>query len=82
MGHSCFMHPRAITVFCLGKYPVNHDATKLIGYLVALTRANPCQTRIPKGKHRLRAHTPRVGDVRLITVVPARGGAAALGCGR
>ena len=67
------MHPRAITVFCLGKYPVNHDAPKLIRYLVALTGADLCQTRIPKGKHRLRAHIPRVGDVRLITVAPARG---------
>ena len=52
---------------------MNHDAPKLIRYLVALTGGDPCQTRIPKGKHRLRAHTQRVGDVRLITVVPARG---------
>ena len=67
------MPPRAITVFCLGKYPVNHDATKLIGYLVALTGADLCQTRISRGEHRLRAHTQRIGDVRLITVVPTRG---------
>ena len=52
---------------------MNHDAPKLIRYLVALTGGDPCQTRIPRGKHRLRAHTQRVGDVRLITVVPSRG---------
>ncbi len=52
---------------------MNYDVPKLIRYLVALTGADPCQTWIPKGKHRLRAHTQRVGDVRLITVVPARG---------
>jgi hypothetical protein len=34
------MPPRAITGFYPGKYPVNHDATKLTWYLVALTVTN------------------------------------------
>ena len=52
---------------------MNYDVPKLIRYLVALTGGDPCQTWIPKGKHRLSAHTQHLGDVRLITVVPARG---------
>ena len=34
---------------------VNHDATKLTCYLIALTGANPCQAQLPRDQQRLTA---------------------------
>jgi hypothetical protein len=52
---------------------MTQDVGHLIRYLLALSGADPGRARIPRGKHRLRVHTQRVGDVRLITVAPAKG---------
>lgn len=52
---------------------MTQDVGRLIRYLLALSGADPCRARIPRGKHRLQVHTQRVGDVRLITVTPAKG---------
>ena len=52
---------------------MSHDVGKVIRHLIALTGADPTRARIPRGKRRLHVHTQRVGDVRLITVAPAKG---------
>jgi|GEM_PF-619286 len=52
---------------------MHHDVQQFIRYLVALSGGDPCQTQIPRGKHRLRIHTQRIGETRLVTVVPERG---------
>ena len=67
------MPPSSIAVYYLGGDAMNRDAPKVIRHLVALTGVDPCQTRIPRAKHWLKVHIQRVGDVRLITVVPSRG---------
>jgi len=48
------------------------NLNNVIRHLIALTGADPRQARIPQGKHRLQVHTQRVGEVRLITVAPAK----------
>ena len=52
---------------------MSRDLSKVIRHLITLTGADPTKARIPRGKHRLNVHTQRVGDVRLITVAPAKG---------
>jgi len=39
-----------IIVFYLGDVTVNHDAPKLIRYLLALTGCDPCQARSFRGQ--------------------------------
>ena len=51
---------------------MSFDFNNVIRHLLALTGADPRKARLPEGKRKLRVHTQRIGDVRLITVAPAR----------
>jgi len=52
---------------------MSHDVNTVIRHLLALTGADPRKARLPAGKRKVRVHTQRIGDVRLITVAPAQG---------
>ena len=52
---------------------MNHDVDTVIRHLLALTGADPRKAKLPVGKRKVRVHTQRIGDVRLITVAPMRG---------
>lgn len=52
---------------------MSHDVNTVIRHLLALTGADPRKARLPAGKRKLRVHTQRIGDVRLITVAPMQG---------
>jgi hypothetical protein len=52
---------------------MNHDVDSVIRHLLALTGADPRKAKLPLGKRKVRVHTQRIGDVRLITVAPMRG---------
>ncbi len=52
---------------------MNHDIDTVIRHLLALTGADPRKAKLPLGKRKVRVHTQRIGDVRLITVAPLRG---------
>ena len=52
---------------------MSHDVNTVIRHLLALTGADPRKARLPAGKRKVRVHTQRIGDVRLITVAPLRG---------
>jgi len=45
----------------------------VIRHLLALTGADPRKARLPAGKRKVRVHTQRIGEVRLITVAPMQG---------
>ena len=51
---------------------MSFDVNNVIRHLLALTGADPRKARLPAGKRKLHVHTQRIGDVRLITVAPAR----------
>ncbi len=52
---------------------MSYELNALIRHLVALGGADPRKVRLPEGKHKLRVHAQRIGDVRLITVAPLQG---------
>ena len=52
---------------------MSHDVNTVIRHLLALTGADPRKARLPLGKRKVRVHTQRIGDVRLITVAPMQG---------
>lgn len=52
---------------------MSFDVNNVIRHLLALTGADPRKAKLPLGKRKVRVHTQRIGDVRLITVAPMRG---------
>jgi hypothetical protein len=52
---------------------MSHDVDTVIRHLLALTGADPRKAKLPAGKRKVRVHTQRIGDMRLITVAPMRG---------
>ncbi len=51
---------------------MSRDVNAVIRHLLALTGADPRKARLPLGKRKVRVHTQRIGDVRLIIVTPLR----------
>lgn len=52
---------------------MSYELNNVVRHLVALAGADPHKVRLPEGKHKLRVHGQRIGDVRLITVAPWQG---------
>lgn len=50
-----------------------YELNSIVRHLMALTGADPRKVRLPEGKHKVRVHVQRIGDVRLITVAPLQG---------
>ncbi|HQE91791.1 MAG TPA: hypothetical protein PLH19_03795 [Anaerolineae bacterium] len=52
---------------------MSYELNTLVRHLMALAGADPRKVRLPEGKYKLRVHSQRIGDVRLVTVAPWQG---------
>ena len=52
---------------------MSYELNTVVRHLMALAGADPRKVRLPEGKHKLRVHSQRIGDVRLVTVAPWQG---------
>jgi len=56
-----------------GGEAMSYELNTVVRHLMALAGADPGKVRLPEGKHKLRVHSQRIGDVRLVTVAPWQG---------
>ena len=52
---------------------MSYELNAVVRHLMALAGADPRKVRLPAGKHKLRVHSQRIGDVRLVTIAPWQG---------